>query len=151
MLWIVLVVIVALAVALAAWVRLAPVDPARWHADLTDPGAVPPFKAGFCPEAGARTVFAPEDVARLHAIALATPRTAVLAGSPETGHVTYITRSRLMAYPDFTTVQVVDGRLCAIAQQGMGREDFGVNAARLGGWLQELGGLNEPPDLRWTP
>lgn len=146
----VVIVLLALLAAAMLWVRLAPVNAARWHVDLTGPVA-PRANAAFCPAPGARVTFPPEDMARLDAIALATPRTRVLAGSAAEGHVTYITRSALWGFPDYTTVQVRGGQICAVARQGIGLEDLGVNAARLGGWLQELGGLTEAPDLVWAP
>ena len=46
----------------------------------------------------------PEDVlARLDAIALQTPRTMRLDGSPEDGLITWVTRSAVFGFPDYTT------------------------------------------------
>jgi hypothetical protein len=44
-------------------------------------------------------------LARLDEIALATPRTTRLAGSPDEGRITWITRSALWGFPDYTTAQ----------------------------------------------
>lgn len=141
---------------MAAWVRLAPSDPGRWHADPAAPGFTPGENwTVFCPAPDSRTYVETDDpvslLARLDAIALATPHTRRLAGSPEDGRITWITRSALMGYPDYTTAAMLreqDGfRLCLFARQRFGLRDFGVNAARVGAWLQELLGLREPPDL----
>ena len=48
----------------------------------------------------------PPALAAIDAAARATPRTRVLAGSVEAGMITYVTRSRLWAFPDYTTVAV---------------------------------------------
>jgi uncharacterized protein (DUF1499 family) len=132
-----------------AFVRLAPADPAIWHVDLA--------AAGFDPARGQMFCITPDNrfgpladgaLARLDAIALATPRTERLAGSAEEGRITWVTRSRLMGYPDYTTAQVMPGPgLCVFGRQRFGREDFGVNGARIAGWMQELLGLPEPPSM----
>ncbi len=128
----------AVALAGALWVRLAPTDPARWH---TDPalGAVGPnshvTKANF---AGS-----PADaLAALDAVAMASPRTQRIAGNPEAGRITWITRSALWGFPDFTTAAAVpDGpstTLLIHARSRFGISDLGVNAARVKDWLARL-------------
>jgi len=134
-----------LAVAIA-FVRLAPSDPARWH---IDPGTIP---ATGCTEltttrSGARvTCLHPDDpatlLAKLDTIALAAPRTTRLAGSAETGRITWVSRSLLWGFPDYTTAQATptpEGtRLDILARQRFGESDLGVNAKRLGAWLAGL-------------
>ena len=82
---------------------------------------------------------------RLDAIALATPRTNRLSGDPASGRITYITRTALWGFPDYTTAQTTptpDGtRLDIHARLRFGRGDMGVNAARLTAWT---GGLTLP-------
>lgn len=115
------------------WVRLAPSDPARWHVSIGD--------AGNRDFAGAaiRTVPAsPGDMARLDRIIRATPRTTLLAGSPESGMVTYITRSRLWGFPDFTTVEARPGVIVIHGRLRFGSSDMGVNRARVEGWVAAL-------------
>ncbi|MDF1708206.1 MAG: DUF1499 domain-containing protein [Paracoccaceae bacterium] len=115
------------------WVRLAPSDPARWHVSIGD--------AGNRDFAGAaiRTVPAsPGDMARLDRIIRATPRTTLLAGSPESGMVTYITRSRLWGFPDFTTVEARPGAIVIHGRLRFGSSDMGVNRARVEGWVAAL-------------
>jgi uncharacterized protein (DUF1499 family) len=139
-------------VGLLAYIRLAPADPAVWHVDLAAPGFQAPGNAHvFCIRPDNR--YGPIDnagdrLALLDRIAMATPRTARLAGSVEAGRITWVTRSVLMGFPDYTTAQVLEGpSLCILGRQRFGREDLGVNAARIGSWVQELLGLTEPPPM----
>ncbi|MFO1203665.1 MAG: DUF1499 domain-containing protein [Tabrizicola sp.] len=134
-----------------AYVRLAPSDPARWHVDLAA-GGLPANAHVFCIRPDNRygpIVGDPKALlGKLDGIALATPRTVRLAGSAEEGRITWVTRSALMGYPDYTTAQVMEGPgLCIAGRQRFGSEDWGVNARRIGGWVQELLGLNEVPEM----
>ena len=123
----------AVLIALAAYVRLAPSDPARWHR-TPDPVAKR-FGAGL-------VEVLPGDASafqRLDAIIRATQRTLVLAGRPEDGLVTYVTRSRLWGFPDYTTIHLTgDGRIVLYSRLQFGRSDGGVNAARAANWLDRL-------------
>lgn len=115
------------------WVRLAPSDPARWHVSVGD--------AGNRDFAGAviRSIPAgPGDMSRLDNIIRDTPRTTVLAGTPEEGMVTYITRSRLWGFPDYTTVEARPGAIVIHGRLRFGSSDLGVNRARVEGWLAAL-------------
>lgn len=123
-------VVIALSVALVAFIRLAPSDPARWH---QMPGTITNRDL----EGGAMRRVA-GDLAALDAIARATPRTRVLAGSVSAGMITYVTRSRLMGFPDYTTVRQSGDTLEIFARLRFGRSDLGVNAARVDGWLGRL-------------
>ncbi len=149
--WIIGLVLVAVVGGLA-WIRLAPSDPGQWHVDMAAPGFVPAGNAHvfcICPGSPVDSGADPAALlARLDAIAVATPRTLRLAGSAEEGRITWVTRSALMGYPDYTTAQVMPGAgLCVMGRQRFGSEDLGVNAARIGGWMQELLGLDEKPDM----
>jgi hypothetical protein len=118
------------ALAFLAFIRLAPSDPARWH-------LMPETVTNRDLEGGAmRRV--PGDLAMLDAIVRATPRTRVLAGSVEAGMITYITRSRVMGFPDYTTVRQAGDMLEIYGRLRFGRSDLGVNAARIDGWLSRL-------------
>ncbi|MDR7125322.1 DUF1499 domain-containing protein [Pseudotabrizicola sp. 4114] len=128
-----------------AFVRLAPNDPARWHVAQDGPGwAKAPWDAVLSETGGARlrlsaATGAPVDLlARLDAVALATPRTTRLAGSVAEGRITYVTRSALWGFPDFTTAEARDDGLYIHARLRFGREDMGVNAKRLEGWLAAM-------------
>ncbi len=141
-----LVVLACAVLALGAYVRLAPSDPATWHTDPTD--AVPAeghfvVKPGGGDTDGPLLAMPPGDaLAAFDQIALATPRTVRLAGAPQEGRTTYITRSRLWGFPDYTTVAAlpVEGgaRLLIHARNRFGQSDMGVNAARVKTWLSAL-------------
>ena len=145
--WIVVIVAVAV-VAGAAYVRLAPSDPAVWH---VDPSGATPGSGRFVvrPEGGDTDgplldMPPQEALAALDRIARDTPRTQVLAGTPEEGRITYVTRSALWGFPDYTTVEAVpaDGgsRLVIFARLRFGDSDMGVNEARVRDWLERLAG-----------
>ena len=140
------------ALGLLAWIRLAPVDVATWHAPLPTDSHI---LDGACADAvtlitargGGQSSCSLSDppqqvLARLDAVAMATPRTIRIAGSPDQGRITWETRSKLMGYPDYTTAQVTDTsgmtRLDIIARQRFGLGDAGVNAARLKDWLSRF-------------
>jgi uncharacterized protein (DUF1499 family) len=91
----------------------------------------------------------PEEVlAALDAIARATPRTRVLAGSVAEGKITYVTRSAFWGFPDYTTVLAVpvEGGAAPViwARQRYGRGDLGVNRARVERWLAALAAALPP-------
>jgi uncharacterized protein (DUF1499 family) len=126
------------AVGVAAFVRLAPSDPARWN---TDPAAG---------AAGANShvakVFVPlppaEALAAFDAAAMSEPRTRRLAGTAAEGRITYVSRSALWGFPDYTTVAAIpygDGTSLVIhARARFGHSDLGVNAARTARWVAAL-------------
>lgn len=136
-----------------AFVRLAPSDPAVWHLDLTGAERALPRNAHvFCIRPDNRYGSVTGDplalLERLDGIAMATARTEHFAGSVEEGRITWVTRSALIGFPDFTTAQVMAGpSLCVLARNRFGGGDMGVNAARVGSWAQELLGLNERPGM----
>ena len=135
------------ALGLLAYIRLAPSDPAVWH---ISPVTAAEAGQGRCLDAittqtnGARVACLSPDtpetlLSKLDAIALATPRTTRLAGTPQSGRITWVTRTALMGYPDYTTAEATvtpqGTRLDIFARQRFGKADFGVNAARLTVWL----------------
>ena len=138
--------LIGLTVTFGVYVRLAPSDPARWHVSFyPKPPDTYPAAGGF---QIVRQVDDPAAVlTRLDTIIMATPRTTRLAGSVADGLITYITRSKLWGFPDYTTVYAgpddtiegtfgpllkIDGRL------RFGGSDMGVNRARIEAWLAEL-------------
>ncbi|WP_420859506.1 DUF1499 domain-containing protein [Marivivens marinus] len=121
----------------AAYVRLAPSDPARWHRPVPDLALGDhPREGSFAAVRGGAN---PDTLARIDAIARATPRTTVLAGSVAEGRITYITRSRLWGFPDYTTVERSGDRITLFGRLRFGRGDMGVNKARIEGWLAQVG------------
>jgi uncharacterized protein (DUF1499 family) len=130
---------------LALYIRLAPSDVARWH---TDP------QQGVAGEnSHVAKTFLPvppeEALATFDAVVMAEPRTVRLAGSVEEGRITYVSRSRLWGFPDYTTVAAVPGDggtwLSIHARARFGRSDMGVNAARVGRWLAATPGHDPGP------
>ena len=131
---IILVVVLLAIVGLLAYVRLAPSSPERWHEipdDVTDRDL----------DGGAMRVVAAQegDLARLHEIIMDTPRTSVLAGSVEEGMITYVSRSKVFGFPDYTTVQQSGGEIRIYGRLRFGKSDMGVNAKRVDGWLNRFG------------
>ncbi|MBS0124218.1 DUF1499 domain-containing protein [Thetidibacter halocola] len=116
-----------------AWIRLAPSDPAVWNVD-------PQVTADQDLASGVRRRIPGGEatLTALHQIILETPRTEVLAGDPSEGRVTYVTRSKWMGFPDYTTVQLSDGQVELYARLRFGQSDMGVNRARVEGWLSAL-------------
>ncbi|WP_374426310.1 DUF1499 domain-containing protein [Tabrizicola sp.] len=131
--------LLAALVVFAGYVRLAPSDPARWHvAPLGDGpwGVVVPAEGSA--SLRLESADARELLARLDTVALATPRTTRLVGSVEEGRITWVTRSALWGFPDYTTAEVRPDGLYIYARLRFGRGDMGVNAARLQAWAQAL-------------
>jgi len=116
----------AILVAFSLYVRLAPTDPARWHVPVE--GAADNDLPG-----GALRVLedAPDRFERLHTLMLAQPRTDVVAGSVADGRVTYVTRSKWMGFPDFTTIEQSGAQIKLFARLRFGQSDLGVNRKRL--------------------
>ncbi|MDA0962759.1 MAG: DUF1499 domain-containing protein [Proteobacteria bacterium] len=126
-------VLLALVVVGVGFIRLAPSDPSQWH-------VVPAVTQDRDLPGGAMRILTDAEgaLALIDAIARATPRTTVLAGSVDEGMITYITRSRIMGFPDYTTVRQEGDTLTVYARLRFGRSDLGVNRARIDGWLADL-------------
>ncbi|WP_299965639.1 DUF1499 domain-containing protein [uncultured Roseobacter sp.] len=119
-------VLLLMALAGMAYVRLAPIDPQAWHqpVDQTENADL----------AGSAVRVLEGDAALMQAIDAemrALPRTQVLAGSPEAGRVTYVTRSAVFGFPDFTTVDLQGDQIRLFARLKYGASDLGVNRKRL--------------------
>ncbi|PUB12749.1 DUF1499 domain-containing protein [Yoonia sediminilitoris] len=148
--WFLLGVIVLLAAALIL-PRVIPVTAESVHA--TFPANVPgdyPASKGYSVTREITTT--PQRLLEvLDDIAKSTPRTRWLAGSVEERQITYVTRSRIFGFPDYTTVQIVmaeDGQtplLQISARARYGKSDLGVNKERVNRWLAELGLLTVAP------
>ena len=125
-------IVIAAAVLLALYVRFAPSDAGRFHVS----GAV---QSDADLEGGVKRILPGVTLAELDQIAQQTPRTKVLAGSVDDGRITYVTRSRLFGFPDYTTVEAKDGMVTVYARLRFGRSDLGVNRRRVEGWIKALG------------
>ncbi|GAW36740.1 hypothetical protein RA2_03815 [Roseovarius sp. A-2] len=122
--------VLVLIVAALAFVRLAPSDPARWHQM--------PESVTNRDLAGGAMRRVEGDLATLDASIRATARTRVLAGGLDQGMITYVTRSRVFGFPDYTTVRRNDDMLEIYGRLRFGKSDLGVNAARIDGWLDRI-------------
>jgi Protein of unknown function (DUF1499) len=123
------------------YVRLAPSDVGRWH---VSPQAEGPWGEVVADERSATLRLGPDRgtpsdlLARLDAVALATARTVRLAGSVGEGRITWVTRSLLWGFPDYTTAEARADGLHVYARNRFGHGDLGVNASRLRDWLGRL-------------
>ena len=128
---------VVAALGVVAYVRLAPLNAARWHVDPTtvaDP-ATPNFARAD------RVVPIPPAMALARIEAIARSEGArELARSGDV--VTYVQRSWLMGYPDYINLRITPegggARVVALSRSRFGYGDSGVNAARLSRWMAAL-------------
>ncbi len=135
-----LVVLAVLLLAAGVWVRLAPVDVARWH---LAPAVLP---VGEYSGANSHTVVRQLSVPAVEALSFAdvaildTPRTLRIAGEPGVGMATYETRSLIWGFPDYTTVVAGEGTITFHGRARFGQSDLGVNRKRIEAWIRELNG-----------
>lgn len=142
--------LVVVFLAFAAWVRFAPVDAAVWHVDpdtVTKGWKPNQYLVSDAPTADTNAVTldrpAAEVMAELDRIALARPKVQRVAGDPANGFVTYVQRTKLMAYPDYISVRVSEAegggaKVSIYSRSRYGRSDFGMNKARVRSWLKAL-------------
>ncbi len=136
------VIVLLLVAAILGYVRLAPSEPARWNVDpLT---AADPGPGGVKIAAGTTTyaLSAAKLMQEINDIALAEPRTSLLAGSVADLQATYVSRTKWLGFPDYITIRAIpegDGSTLAILSRlRFGASDLGVNRARIDRWLQAL-------------
>ena len=127
-------VLVAVVVVMLGYIRLAPSDPVVWNVMPQSVEADKDFKNGVI-----RVVEIGSDgLTRFDEIAMKTARTKRI---PETGQgsmVTYVTRSAVLGFPDYTTVRQDGEKLTIYARARFGRSDFGVNRDRVQTWIDAL-------------
>lgn len=142
--WIVAVVVL-LVLLFAVWVRVAPTDAAQWH---RMPDSIPQSgsETGLNSHIAVVRTADQTKIDRLFEAMGSTDRTVIIAGSREDHLVTYETRSKLMGYPDYTTVRLdrVAGEapiweIVLYARSRFGKGDMGVNKKRVDGWLRQAG------------
>ncbi len=132
--------LIGLSVAAALYFRFVPMPSDDWHVEPADVTA--PTTPNYELRAGDTAVMLPSPVsevaARLHEIARAEGAT-LLAGDLETGHATYVVRSRLMGYPDAISLSLspegAGTRVEIFSRSRFGYSDMGVNAARVARWI----------------
>lgn len=134
---------VAIAAALALYVRFAPNDVAEVHRDPVSEGASGQNMAVLAPPDAPVYDVTPERLfALLEGVVIDTPRVEKVAEGPDPLHASYISRTPLMGYPDYVSLRVISvegGASFAIwSRSRFGRSDFGLNAARIERWREEL-------------
>lgn len=129
-----------------AYVRMARVDVVHWHnpkLPVMGPGEYPGsgrFVGQYVQDGDGKAA-----LEAINAAALATPRTRVIAGSVGEGRITYETRSRVVGFPDYTTVTLTPlkgldrSSLQIFARLRYGQSDLGVNEARVRDWAERAG------------
>ena len=135
-------------------IRGAGHDPDVWHVDPTN--TVRTGKPNDALAAPVGTTRAEPDIvltplqkparellASLDAVARTEPRVKVVAGSTETGRITYVQRSAIFGFPDYISVTAVETEagsgLILWSRSRYGYSDLGVNQARLQRWLAAAG------------
>lgn len=142
--------------ALQAYVRLVPIDPEQANRQpvMPEPG---PGLWVISSGAQAAVPVASDPaaaLARFDGVIRAEPRSRVLAGRLEDGQLTYVIRTAFWGFPDLVTLAARpdgDGTMILIrSRQVIGRNDWGVNAARVTRWIAALD-LPLPPDRSASP
>ncbi len=146
-LWIV-VILAALAVAGAIYVRNAKDDPNVWHVDPESAKRTgKPNQFSVSPGGGENAEKSPvfdmsasDLMTKFQKMALAQPETVLLGESD--GFATYVQRTKLVQYPDYISVKAVavDGgsALFIYSRSRFGYSDGGLNKKRISGWLKKL-------------
>jgi hypothetical protein len=116
-----------------AFIRLAPTDAARWHTPIGK--AENSDGEGW---AGRVVPATPGLLSDLHQGMLALPRTQMIAGAVGEGRLTYITRTKWIGFPDYTTIEQDGEHIKLYARLRFGRSDLGVNRKRLDGLLERV-------------
>jgi uncharacterized protein (DUF1499 family) len=126
-------------VAAFAYVRLSPMGVDRWHVDPFE--VDPPQKGGALVRFSSSLGLA-ATLEAYTAVALTTPRTILLAGSPSKARMSFVTRTALWGFPDVTTIGVretSEGTEVAIfARLRFGESDMGVNEKRVTAWRAKV-------------
>ncbi|MGY6411791.1 MAG: DUF1499 domain-containing protein [Alkalilacustris sp.] len=130
------------------YVRLTPSDPAEWHVDPRTAAKPDSPNSWLIRSVGGDApapefALGPAELAEVvDGVILAQPRTQRIAGSPEDGHITYVTRTQWMGYPDYVSVRVyptaTGASLAVFSRSRFGHSDLGVNRKRLEEWMAAI-------------
>lgn len=130
-----------LAVALVA-LRFYPIDTVVYHVDPADPETRRSEVRLIGLDAPRYAATADELLVAFARIARADFGTRLVQGSADEGMMTFVSRSRVFGFRDFTTVKAVDevagAKLAIWARPRHNVYDWGVNAKRLDRWLAKL-------------
>lgn len=118
--------LIFLIVGMAIYIRTAPIDTDHWHQPIHS-------EVDNTMKGGAIRILPNSQgaFAALNGALKSLERTEVIAGSADSGHVTYVTRSKWIGFPDYTTLEQSENNIKMYARLRFGRRDMGVNAARL--------------------
>ncbi len=136
-------------------IRTSTHDPEVWHVDprAVAPSATPnSFRAApqaiteqpVDMEAPTFEVNAAQLAIAFDTFVMEQPRVERVAGTLESGWVTYVQRSETLAFPDYITVQFFDlgdtntSTLALYSRSRYGHSDMGVNEARARAWLTSI-------------
>ena len=130
------------------YIRLAPADPGDWHVDPRTAARPASPNSWLIRSVGGDApapdfALGPAELAEIvDSVILAQPRTRPLAGSVDDGHITYVTRTPLMGYPDYVSVRVyptaTGASLAVFSRSRFGHSDLGVNRKRLEEWMAAI-------------
>lgn len=122
-------VILGIVALFVGYVQFAPSDADRWHRDIESV-----HDADF---AGGALRIIEADLAKLDAV-IRGSGSRVLAGSVEEGRITYVSRSRVVGFPDYTTIQQKGELLAIYGRLRFGKSDLAVNRKRIERWISKL-------------
>ncbi len=131
------------------WVRIAPSNASEWHVDPeTIEKDMRPnqflMRDGQDADSLIFDMPAGDLAVKFNDVALSKPNVVVLDGAVSDLWVTYMQRTKLMAYPDYISVKITTegddkSRLTLYSRSRFGRSDLGVNKARIKAWTAALG------------
>ena len=125
------------------WLRFSPNDVDAWHVDPGDADEVERAQVRLIGLDAPRFRSDAETVLEaVIEIAAEEPRVRVLDGSVDEGMITFVATSKI-GFRDYITVKAVSEagdltKLSIAARSRINGHDWGVNAARIDRWLQEL-------------
>ena len=132
----------ALAVIGLIALRFYPVDTEEYHADPGEPDRQRSEVRLIGLDAPRFPASADDVLETFAEIALADFGTRLVEGSVDEGMMTFVSRSKVFGFRNFTTVKAVDepggAKLAVLARPRLNGYDWGVNAKRLDRWLLEL-------------
>lgn len=116
-----------------AYIRLAPSNPDKWHRDIR-------AEQNEDRANGAVRIIPGDGESFRKAIGLLgnLPRTHRIDDGSDPNHATFVTRSVVFGFPDYTTVQHTGDQLKLFARLRFGKSDLGVNRKRLEAVLSQV-------------
>jgi hypothetical protein len=137
--------VIGAVIGLVGYIRFSPADVLRWHAfpqdvwtDTTPWDEVVRRREGATLRLSRVRGDAANLLEKLDLVATSSARTVRFAGDVTSGKITWITRSALWGFPDFTTAEVRPDGLYVYARLRFGSADLGVNFARLSQWMAAI-------------